>query len=214
VGPALNRGCRVAAHAVGAALFALSFSSSCIASDGEPLHIDRELAGWPLGDFELVDQSGAPFTLAGLRGRWTFMLFGDTRCGAPCEGALAALVGLYQRLAPTAVLATTQVVFVSLDPERDSPAALHAYLAEYDPRFMGATAPRETLQRLLEDTGAADTLPATSQPETTACMDCVPARYRGTLVLVGPDRAVRAQYLPPFDVKRLTASFLIIRAHR
>ena len=213
--PALTRAVRCAVGlAVDAALLALSCPNCGVAAEGEPLHINRELAGWPLEHFELRDQTGAPITLEQLRGRWTFMLFGDTRCGAPCAEGLSALVGLYQRLAPTAVLATTQVVFVSLDPARDSPAALQAYLQAYDPRFVGATGPRESLQRLLADMGSGDAPTATAQPASTYCADCPLANYRGDLVLVGPDQLIRAQYSPPFDVKRLTASFLIIRALR
>jgi protein SCO1/2 len=166
--------------------------------DGTPAPIQREnraLAGWPLGSFTLIDHQGREFTERALQGKWTFVLFGDTRCAEPCSEALAALAGVRQRIAGTAAVKATQVLFVSLDPDRDTRQRLREFLARFDPAFIGATGARKTLMQLVDETGV------TVQP-----------RPAGSLVLIGPDGAIRVEYLPPYDVKRLTAQFLRARA--
>lgn len=160
----------------------------------------HELAGWVLESFALTDQDGRPFTQDQLRGRWTFVLLGDINsCGPACDAALVALAGVCQRLAPTQKLQSTQVLFVSLDPRQDTPPRLRNYLAAYDKRFIGVTGPPATLQRLADDLGA------NSGP---------PSHYAGSLLLVGPDATVRVEYMPPFDVPRLTAAYLRARLGR
>jgi protein SCO1/2 len=158
-----------------------------------------DLAGWVLTPFALTDHEGRPFTQERLRGRWTFVVVGDAgTCGAPCAGALAALAGLFQRIAGTDVLKTTQVLFLSLAPEHDTARRLRAYLAAFDPRFVGATGAPPAVQWLAGELGAQ--LPSGASP-----------RSAGTLVLVRPDAAIRTEYLPPFDVPRLTAAYLRAR---
>jgi protein SCO1/2 len=161
---------------------------------------DRSSAGWPVGDFALSDDRGQPFTQDRLRGRWTFVLLGDTQCANACSVPLEALAGLCRRIAGTEALKTTQVVFVLLDPQRDSPNWLRQYVTSFDPRFVGVTGPRTTLEGLADDLGLHD------QAQAQA--------LRGALVLVGPDGAVRAQYLPPFEVPLLTADYLKTRARK
>lgn len=165
----------------------------------------RELAGWVVAPFTLTDQDGRPFTEERLRGRWTFVVFGDTgSCGQPCAAALAAAAGLCQRIAPAEASKTTQVLFVSMDPRRDSGRRLRDYLAPFDARFIGATGAPATLARLADDMGAG------VEPGVGAA----PPHYRGGLLLVGPDGAIRGEYLPPFDVPRLTAAYLRARLGR
>ncbi len=106
-----------------------------------------------------------------------------------------------QRIARTEVVKITQGLFVSLDRRRDSLERLRRYLAPFDPHFIGASGSREHLARLSEDL-----TPLHAHPG---------ARTRaGSLWLVGPDRYVRGEFLPPYDVLQLTARFLKTRIGR
>jgi protein SCO1/2 len=87
-------------------------------------------------DFTLTDQNGAPFTLSGLRGRPVALFFGYAHCADACPLVLARLAKVARAPGSARDL---HVVFVTVDPERDSPAALKRYLAQFDPRFVGAT---------------------------------------------------------------------------
>ncbi len=166
-------------------------------SHAETQHTDASSRGWPISDFELRDQRGQPFTAARLQGRWTFLLLGDTHCGTPCANALAGLAGMYRRIDNTQKLATTQVVFVSLDPARDTPATLRRYLEPYDARFVGVTGTAEALAPLVDDLGG--------KPG---------AHHPGSLVLIAPDGTVRSRFLPPFEVSLLTAEYLKTRVRK
>lgn len=169
---------------------------------------NHSLDGWAVAPFALTDQNGREFTQANLRGRWTFVLFGDTTaCAQQCSAALAALVGLTQRIARADAMKTTQIVFISLDPERDTPARLREYLASFDSRFVGATGAPATVRGMADDMG-------TTVAAAPAGIDNASPRYRGSLLLIGPDATLRAEYLPPLDVQRLTASYLRARHGR
>ena len=80
----------------------------------------------PGGAFELVDQTGKVTRQDVLRGKWTVVFFGFTYCPDVCPTTLAALGQAQSLLGPKA--AKLQVVFISLDPERDRPAQLNTYL--------------------------------------------------------------------------------------
>lgn len=162
----------------------------------------RATAGWPAGPFALADTRGAPFTHEQLARRWTFVLFGDAGCAVRCADALRALDGVLRRIAGTAALETTQVLVVwPGEPER-----LRAALAAHDARFVGATASPPALARLADDwtvaRGGAGDGAGGDGPEPAG------------VVLVGPDASARAEYLPPYDVKLLTADYLKTRLRR
>ena len=153
----------------------------------EAQRFSRELDGWAVASFTLTDQHGQALTEQRLRGNWTFMLFGDTTgCAQRCDAALSALAGLSKRIERADVMQTTQVVFISLDPQRDTPARLRDYLASFDPRFVGGTGAPSMLHRL------ADELSVKATP-TSAGVRAAPPDGRGSLLLVGPDATIRAE---------------------
>lgn len=79
------------------------------------------------GPFNLVDQDGRPATQDVLKGQWSAVFFGFTYCPDVCPATLQALGSAADRLGPKA--RDLQVVFISVDPARDTPAQLKAYLA-------------------------------------------------------------------------------------
>jgi len=166
----------------------------------------RAQAAWPIDSFTLIDQHGQPFTQDRLMGRWTFVLFGDTACAAPCTHALATLDGVFRRIERAEVHKVTQVLFVCLDQPVDRPDRLREVLAPYDKRFVAGTGPRVTVERLIDDwrVGKDEAAPSASPGAASA--------NAGSLLLVSPDGTVRAEYLPPFDVAWLTADYLKTRA--
>lgn len=79
------------------------------------------------GPFQLVDQTGQPFTEAKLEGRWSLVFFGFTYCPDYCPATLGALEATLDRLGPAGD--DMQVVLISIDPARDTPQALADYLS-------------------------------------------------------------------------------------
>ena len=102
---------------------------------------DYRLALWPQRahspDFTLVDVNGQKLSLANYRGRVVVIVFGFTRCPDVCPAELFKLALAMKRLGP--VSDRVQVLFVSLDPEWDTPKVLKHYVAGFDRRFVGLT---------------------------------------------------------------------------
>ncbi len=109
-----------------------------------------------LAAFDLVDENGQAFTLERLRGHWSLLFFGFTHCPDICPSALYDLAQVYQS-ATTANPAGSplQVVFVSVDPERDTPERLAEYVRYFDPDFHGATGSPAQLNALAMQIGVA-----------------------------------------------------------
>ena len=98
-------------------------------------------------DVTLTDTEGKPFNLvAGTAGKLTLLYFGYTHCPDVCPTTMATLAALLKAL-PAADAAKIDVVFVSTDPTRDTPAVLHTWLGQFDPSFIGLTGPFGTIQK-------------------------------------------------------------------
>lgn len=107
----------------------------------------------PLPAFALTSHHGTSFTDANLRDRWTYMFFGYTHCPDVCPTSLAALAEVTRRLAGVPEVARPQVVFVSVDGQRDTPSLLADYVPAFDPAFIGATGTKAQLAPLAESLG-------------------------------------------------------------
>jgi protein SCO1/2 len=79
------------------------------------------------GPFQLVDQNGRPTDQTVLKGKWSAVFFGYTYCPDVCPTTMQALAGAEAKLGDKAK--NLQVVFISVDPERDTPAQLKTYLS-------------------------------------------------------------------------------------
>ena len=143
---------------------ALGLAAPTLAHHARVQRADRSLKGWPIEPFTLTDHHGKPFSQANLRGQWTFVLFGDTRCAEPCTAALSALAGLCKRIERADALKTTQIVFVSVDPEHDTPQRLRDYLAPYGPRSSAAPHPGPRCSASPTTSGSRRTNPARAGP--------------------------------------------------
>ncbi len=100
-------------------------------------------------DFHLIDASGATRSLADYRGKEVVMFFGYTQCPDVCPTTMADLKAVMQMLGPDAD--RVQVLFVTLDPERDKPALLAQYVPAFDPRFVGLYADDATTARTAKE---------------------------------------------------------------
>ncbi len=93
-----------------------------------------------LPDFSLIDQKGRPFSAADLRGRWSLLFFGYTNCPDFCPTTLTTLAAMEKSLVAAKAAVLPQVVFVSVNAKRDTPAQLARYVPYFDPDFIGLTA--------------------------------------------------------------------------
>ena len=129
--------------AVGIGLYATrNGGSEATASTGEP--------GVRLGGaFQLVDQTGAPVTEAIFREKPSATLFGFTHCPDVCPTALMEMTAWAEALGGDAE--NLRFVFVTVDPERDTPEIMENYISAFSDRIVGVTGEPEAVQDMLAD---------------------------------------------------------------
>ena len=86
-------------------------------------------------DFALTDHTGKPRTLADFKGKVVVMFFGFTQCPDVCPTTMAEMSAVMKELGPQAE--QVQVLFVTVDPERDTKELLSQYVPAFDKRFVG-----------------------------------------------------------------------------
>ncbi len=109
----------------------------------------------PLADVRFIDTSGNPARFSDFKGEFTLLFFGFTNCPDVCPLTLSLLAKVRADIASRAPNATPRVLFVSVDPNRDTPERIAAYLNGFDPAFAGVTASDAELAPLLAMLGVA-----------------------------------------------------------
>lgn len=99
-------------------------------------------------DFELVDHMGNLATDEDYRGRWLLVFFGFTNCPDVCPTALNEIALVMDDLGEKAK--KVQPLFITVDPERDSPERMAEYVAAFDPRIIGLTGTPEQIKESAE----------------------------------------------------------------
>lgn len=100
-------------------------------------------------DFRLTDHDGRLRTLADFRGKVVAVFFGYTHCPDVCPTTLADFAAALRQLGPKAQ--RVQVLFVTVDPQRDTPAILKQFVPAFNPTFLGMYADAETLRLLAKE---------------------------------------------------------------
>src|SRR5215813_10091838 len=101
------------------------------------------LAGAIGGPFQLVDQNGKTVTEADLRGKWSLIYFGYTHCPDACPTALNDISIALSELGPKRD--AVRPVFITVDPERDTPETLKAYVTSFDAPILALTGSAEQI---------------------------------------------------------------------
>lgn len=144
--------------------------------------------------FALTGHQGQVLDRKALEGRWTLLFSGFTHCPDICPTTLAMLAELDQRLGPSA----PRFLFVSVDPERDTPERVAAYLDHFDPDLVGATGSREAIEAFTRGLGLA-------QVKNPGVRDEYTVDHSAALVLIDPRVRLAGYFQPPFDVDALAA---------
>jgi len=146
---------------------------------------------------EMTDENGQPVVMDELKGKWSLLFFGYTFCPDICPTTLAQLRQVKSEL-PKEAVERLQVVLVSVDPNRDTPAQLKQYLGYFDKDFRGVTGSLDNLQKLANAVSIPFIPADTSKPNYTV-------DHSGNLALLGPDGKQRGFIRAPFNNQKLVA---------
>jgi protein SCO1/2 len=159
----------------------------------------------PQPDFELAAADGSTFRLSQVEGKITLIFFGYTHCPDVCPLTVTKVKNALASLSDTE-RAQVQFIFISVDPERDTPDILGRYLRNFSPDFIGLTDDFDKIEIALKSywayAGKDPLLEATQVPghDTTGHTEAAPylVTHTGRVYLVTPQRELLLTY--PFDL--------------
>lgn len=183
---------------IAAGMFALRPQAVAITS-GTLLKTPR-----PIDDFQLVATSGAPFTKADLAGHWTVVFAGFTFCPDVCPTTLTEMKAVNARLGEVAK--DVRFLFLSVDPERDSPEKIGQYIRFFDPAFVGATGETAALDMLGANLGFVYAKVPGATP------DSYTIDHSTALILIDPEARIAGYLTPPFRPEAMAADLKAIVA--
>jgi protein SCO1/2 len=155
-----------------------------------------------LPQFSLIDQHGRAFGTADLRGHWSVLFFGYTNCPDFCPTTLTTLAAIQKQLRAAKTVEPPQVVFVSVDAKRDTPAQLAQYVPYFDPQFIGLTAADQpSIEAVARELGVAVIIQPGADGNYTV-------DHSGAIFVVNPEGRLAAILTGPFTVDALRVDLL------
>lgn len=159
----------------------------------------------PLPPMAFVDQQGQPFGVEQLRGHWSILFFGFTHCPDVCPTTLALLAQVEKKLADLPTEQRPHIVLVSVDPKRDTPERLAAYVKSFSPTFTGVTGEQEAIHEFALKMGVPV---AISQLQG----DNYTVDHSAAIFVVDPSGALRALSSTPHNVPVIAEDYRSIVA--
>jgi protein SCO1/2 len=172
-----DRMSRTPAAAAVAAILALSGALLWLASPGSDVIGGAGRIGGP---FNLVDDRGRAVTERSFTGKYLLVYFGYTRCRDVCPATLNTLAASLSRLGRKAD--AVQPLFITLDPEHDTPAALHHFVTGFSGRLIGLGGSKAAIDRVADEYRVVRAL----RPGMAGASD-VTIEHSSVLYLISPD---------------------------
>lgn len=153
--------------------------------------------------FQLTAHDQKPLDIARLKGKWTLLFFGYTHCPDICPTTLTELAQAVQQLKP-AVLKDTQFIFVSIDPQRDTPESLSEYVGYFDNHILGATGNIAALKSFTQQLDSKFSL------ETDLAGEPI-VNHSSAILLIDPQVRYYARLKAPHYAEEIRAQYLALR---
>ncbi|VAX06270.1 Cytochrome oxidase biogenesis protein Sco1/SenC/PrrC, thiol-disulfide reductase involved in Cu(I) insertion into CoxII Cu(A) center [hydrothermal vent metagenome] len=174
-----------------------------------PLTVPPDLQAvlWPeprqITDFSLLGKGQKPFNLERLANKWTLLFLGYTNCPDVCPMTMSVLKAVYDGLAKyPEIQSSTQVVFISVDPARDSPEHIGQYVSYFDNSFIGATGTVEELNKFTRQLSAGYILEEPNELGTYQ------VNHTGSIYLIGPQQRIHGAFTQPHKPETIIEQYL------
>jgi protein SCO1/2 len=149
-------------------------------------------------EFQLIDANSEPFTRAQLTGHWNLLFFGYTSCPDVCPTTLTTLAQVQQQLTDLHDSQRLQMVFVSVDPKRDTPAQVGQYVKFFNPQFAGVTGTPTNIEHFTQAMG----VPVAIHDSGSGAYS---VDHAATLFLLDKQARLVAVFSPPHNVAMLVS---------
>ena len=142
-------------------------------------------------DHLLLDHHGSAWSPRRMEGQWTLVFFGFTHCPDICPETMVIMNQVHRQLEDSGKILPPSVVFISVDPARDTPERLASYVPYFNRNFLGVTGNRESIEDLARAMAVPLQIPDRDPSEDYE------VDHGAQIILVGPDGHVRAFFTPP-----------------
>ena len=186
-----------------AASGAANTSKASLAKDLERVLLPTPVA---IKDFSLHDENGANFTRDKLKGKWSFLVFGYTNCPDVCPTTLAEMDDFTALIPGGPLKDKTQVLFITLDPKRDTDKELKTYLGYFNKSFIGVSGSVDELKRFCT--------PLDIQFDyQQITKDAYAVNHSSSMVLVDPEARYVARFNVPIYAEKVLDKYKKILAY-
>lgn len=164
-------------------------------------------AAQPVADFTLRRADGEALTEDDFKGVWTVAFFGFTHCPDICPTTLTTFKQVWKHLQQAQATDRIRFVFISVDPQRDTPTQLANYVGFFNKAFIAATGSDEELTRLTRSLG----LVYARIPDAD---DTYNVDHSASVVIIDPQARRAGLFRPPFDAEAISADLLALAGAR
>jgi len=162
----------------------------------------------PVSSFSLVDHNNMEFTQENFNRKWTLLFFGYTHCPDVCPTTMNTLGAVHEELKKSGDLNNTEVVFVSVDPRRDTVEQLANYVPYFNSDFTGVTGNDKDVEALAHQLGIAY---AVSGPQDSASKDDYLIDHSASILLIDPLGRQIARFLSSQTPKTILSDLRKLR---
>lgn len=162
-----------------------------------------------IADYQLIDNNNELFTPDSIKGMWTFWFFGFTHCPDICPITMGTLTAVVDNLkSEHNIKDDIKIIFVSVDPERDTVEKLNTYVTAFSEHAIGVTAPESQLSPFLKNMG----IIAIKQDNNGQLKDYL-VDHSSAIYLIAPDTGISAYFGAPHEVDNIVQDYLTIQKH-
>lgn len=156
--------------------------------------------------FQLYSTPGKSFTLEDLKGHYTLIFFGFTHCPDLCPTTLSILNQSYTQLQNEKVKTLPQILFISVDPERDTIPVIKKYLSSFNAAFIGATADNAQIDQLTREMNVLYAKVANAGGDA----ENYTIDHSGTLIIVNPEGQFYGVFTMPHEAQKIAADMKVL----
>jgi protein SCO1/2 len=159
--------------------------------------------------FQLTDKNNKPVSIDDFANKWTLLFFGFTHCPDVCPTTLADLQNTFKLLQSENLQQMPEVLFVSVDPERDNPQTLHDYIEFFNADFNAATASQANILSITSQVGVAYHIAEHQTGDTNYSVD-----HTAAIFLVSPQKQLYGLFQSPHDAKKMAHDLSLLIGHK
>lgn len=153
--------------------------------------------------FKLINQNNKTLTIEDFANNWTLLFFGFTSCPDVCPTTLTELQKIYKLLQTEIPEQMPQILFVSVDPDRDTPEVLKNYINFFNPSFNAATGDTANIIALTSQLGVAYSVEEHVNTESYYNVD-----HTAAIFVVSPNKKLHGIFPTPHNESKITADLL------